>query len=109
MTPAETPSFTLPGRISAAVAARPEGKITFITGDERDAVPWAQLHEDAKAMAAALQARQVGPGSHVSLLAPRSGRLVRAIRALGLAGPALVVLPLPMRMGSIEEFVSQTR
>src|SRR3954452_8788596 len=109
MTPAETPSFTLPGRISAAVAARPTGKITFITGDERDTVPWAQLHDDAKSMAAALQARRVGPGSHVSLLAPTTRQLVTAIQAVWLAGATAVVLPLPMRMGSIEEFVAQTR
>src|SRR3954452_19280879 len=109
MTPAETPSFTLPGRISAAVAARPTGKITFITGDERDTVPWAQLHADAKAMAAALQARRVGPGAHVGLLAPTPRQLVPAIQAVWLAGATAVVLPLPMRMGSIEEFVAQTR
>src|SRR3954454_5478650 len=103
MTRAETSSFTLPGRISAAVAARPEGRITFITGDERDAVPWAQLHEDAKAMAAALQARGMGPASHVSLLAPTTRQLVTAIQAVWVAGATAVVLPLPMRMGSIEE------
>ena len=32
-----------------------------------------------------------------------------AIQATWLAGAAAVVLPLPMRLGSIEEFVLQTR
>jgi fatty-acyl-CoA synthase len=109
MTRAESSSFTLPGRISAALAARPEGTITFVTGDERDPVRWTQLHEDAKGVAAALQARGIGPGSHVSLLAPTTRHLVTAIQAVWLSGATAVVLPLPMRMGSIEEFVAQTR
>src|SRR4051812_2974776 len=104
MTRAETSSFTLPGRISAAIAARPEGRITFISGDDHDPVPWSQLHEDAKGMAAALQARGIGAGSHVSLLAPTTRKLVTAIQAVWLSGATAVVLPLPMRMGSIEEF-----
>lgn len=60
-------------------------------------------------MAAAMQARGVGPGSHVGLLGPTSRSLVTAIQATWLSGAAVVVLPLPMRMGSIEEFVAQTR
>ena len=34
MTRAESSCFTLPGRISEALAARPEGVITFISGEE---------------------------------------------------------------------------
>ena len=44
-------------------------------------------------MAAALQARGVGPGSHVALLGPTSRRLVTAIEATWLAGATLVVPP----------------
>src|SRR4029079_6187180 len=90
---AETSYFTLPGRLAAAAAARPEGTITFINGDDRDGVRWAQLHEDAKGVAAALQARDIGPGSHVSLLAPTSRPLVTTIQAVWLAGATAVVLP----------------
>jgi fatty-acyl-CoA synthase len=60
-------------------------------------------------MAAALQARGVVQGDHVALLSPTSRELVTAIQATWLAGAVVVVLPLPMRLGSIEEFVQQTR
>ena len=107
MTFAEGSSFTLPGRI--VEGAERGGTITFVTNNVTDPIPWSQLHEDAKAVAAALQVRGIGPGSHVSLLAPTSRALVTAIQAVWLAGATVVVLPLPMRLGSLEEFVAQTR
>ena len=107
MTLAERSSFTLPGRISEG--ATRGGTITFVTNNLTDPVPWSQLHEEAKAVAAALQSRGIRPGSHVSLLAPTSRSLVTAIQAVWLAGATVVVLPLPMRLGSLEEFVAQTR
>ncbi len=99
----------LVGRI--ADAAQRSGAITFLGADAASsvAVPWSQLHEDARAMAAALQARGVQPGDHVALLGPTSRGLVTAIQATWLAGATVVVLPLPMRLGSFEEFVAQTR
>jgi fatty-acyl-CoA synthase len=86
--------------------------ITFVGsagahGCER--VEWSRLHEDARAMAAALQARGVGPGSHVALLGATTRPFVTAIQATWLAGATVVVLPLPMRLASIEDFVAQTR
>jgi fatty-acyl-CoA synthase len=60
-------------------------------------------------MAAALQARGVSPGDHVAILGPTTRPLVTAIQAGWLTGAAVVVLPLPMRLGSLEEFVAQTR
>jgi fatty-acyl-CoA synthase len=109
MTRAESPSFTLPRRIAEATAMR-EGKVTFVTGGgDPDPVLWSQLHLEAKAVAAALQERGIGPGDHVSLLGPTSRALVTAIQAVWLAGATVVVLPLPMRLGSIEEFIAQTR
>ena len=57
-------------------------------------------------MAAALQARGVAPGDHVALLGPTSRPFVTAIQAIWLTGATLVVLPLPMRLGSLEEFVA---
>jgi fatty-acyl-CoA synthase len=83
--------------------------ITFVTGDRAERVPWAQLNDEARAMAAALQARGVGPGDHVALLGPTTRPLVTAIQASWLAGATVVVLPLPMRLGSLDEFVAQTR
>ena len=99
--------LTLRARIEAA-AGRP-GSVTFVTGGDADRVSWAQLHAEATAMAAALQARGVAPGNHVALLGPTTRPLVTAIQAVWLSGATLVMLPLPMRLGSIEEFVAQTR
>jgi fatty-acyl-CoA synthase len=85
------------------------GSVTFMSGDTGVTVPWAQLHEEAKALATALQVRGIGPGDHVALLGPTSRPLVTMIQATWLAGATVMVLPLPMRLGSIDEFVSQTR
>jgi fatty-acyl-CoA synthase len=100
---------SLPARIQQAAARG--GAVTFVAADPAaaDRVPWAQLHADALAMAGGLQARGVEPGHHVALLGPTSRALVTAIQATWLAGATVVVLPLPMRLGSLEEFVAQTR
>ena len=60
-------------------------------------------------MAAGLQSNGVAPGTHVAILGPTSRALVTAIEATWLAGAAAVMLPLPMRLASIEDFVRQTR
>jgi fatty-acyl-CoA synthase len=100
---------TLAQRIERAAQRR--GGLTLVGADPSSAerVPWADLHQDARGMAAALQSRGVRPGDHVALLAPTSRPLVTAIQATWLAGATVVVLPLPMRLGSLEEFVGQTR
>ena len=98
---------TLLSRIERASAR--SHAITFITGDAQTRVPWSQLHDEARAMAAALQARGVAPGDHVALLGPTTRNLVTAIQAGWLCGAAVVVLPLPMRLGSLDEFVASTR
>ncbi len=97
-------------------AAERRGFITFLGsaggGDADsagDRVEYARLLDDARAMAAGLQARGVAPGSHVAILGPTTRALVTAIEATWIAGAAAVVLPLPMRLGSVEEFVAQTR
>jgi fatty-acyl-CoA synthase len=89
-------------------AAERDTTVTFVGAGE-DVVPWRVLHEQAKGYAAALQARGVRPGDHVALLSPTTRELVTAIQATWLAGATIVVLPLPMRLSSIEEFVAQTR
>jgi fatty-acyl-CoA synthase len=85
------------------------GGITFVGSGPPEHVEWGRLLEEARAAAAALQARGVVPGEHVAILGPTTKALVTAIQATWLAGAAAVVLPLPMRMGSIDEFVAQTR
>ena len=83
--------------------------VTFVLGGSEDVVSWGELHEQAKGYAAALQAQGVRPGDHVALLSPTTRSLVTAIQGTWLAGGTIVVLPLPMRLSSIEEFVAQTR
>ena len=99
--------MTLPPRLNAAAGLG--GSIVFVDGDVHTRVPWAEIHADALDLAAGLQALGVGPGTHVAILGPTSRHVVTAIRAIWMAGSTVVVLPLPMRMGSIEEFVDQTR
>ena len=102
----DTPD-TLVSRIEAA--ARRSGAITFVNGAAKDQVPWAQLHSEAMEVAAVLQSEGLAAGGHVALLGPTSRALVTALQAVWLAGAAVVMLPLPMRLSSIEEFVEQTR
>jgi fatty-acyl-CoA synthase len=72
-------------------------------------VAWRQIHDEACSVAAALQARGLVPGDHVAVLGPTSRELMTIVRGCWLAGVASMVLPLPMRMGSLDEFVNSTR
>jgi fatty-acyl-CoA synthase len=92
-----------------SVAEHGQGKVTFVAGDDHETLSWGQLHAEARAVAARLQARGVGPGDHVALLGPTTRRLVTAIQAIWLTGGALVTMPLPMRMGALDQFIEQTR
>ncbi|HEX2383267.1 MAG TPA: AMP-binding protein, partial [Acidimicrobiales bacterium] len=83
--------------------------VTFVTGNAADPVPMGRLYDEARQFAAALQRRDVRPGTHVALLGPTTRTLFTAIEAVWLSGATLVVLPLPMRLGSIEDFAAQTR
>jgi fatty-acyl-CoA synthase len=105
-----TRSTALLPRLEATAETR--HAITFVGSagaGGREQVEWARLHEDARGMAAALQSRGVGPGSHVALLGATTRPFVTAVQATWLAGATVVVLPLPMRLASIEDFVAQTR
>lgn len=99
--------LTLNERIEAGAARGHD--LTFVVGGDHVAVSYAQLHEEARGYAANLQALGVAPGDHVALLGPTSRPLVTALQAIWLSGATSVVLPLPMRLSSIEEFVAQTR
>ena len=90
-------------------AAARATSITFVIDGAEDSVSWGELHEQAKGYAAALQAQGVRPGDHIALLSPTTRQLVTAIQGTWLTGATIVVLPLPMRLSSIEEFVAQTR
>lgn len=94
-------------RIEAAAAGT--GTVTFVTGDEPVTKTWAALHAEARAMAANLQALGINKGDRVALLGPTTADFVTAIQAIWLSGATLVVLPLPMRLASIEEFARETK
>src|SRR5262249_39483254 len=102
------PTTSLLPRLEAT--AETSHSITFVGsagtgGCER--VAWGRLHEDARAMAAALQARGVGPGSHVALLGTPTRPLVPAVQAPWLAGPPAAWLPHPRRLGSTKALPAQ--
>ena len=73
-----THTDTLPTRLEAA--ADRSGTITFVTGATdgpaytSETVPWAQLHDEARAMAAALQARGAGSRRHRRAARPHVAR-----------------------------------
>ncbi len=98
----------LVSRLETAAAQTPRG-VTFVCEDPVVRLSWAELHADAGRTAGALARHGVGVGGHVALLGPTSRKLVTTLRAVWLAGATVVVLPLPMRMSSIESFVAQTR
>jgi fatty-acyl-CoA synthase len=72
-------------------------------------VSWAQIHDEARVVGAALQARGLVPGDHVAILGPTSRSLITIVQGCWLAGCASMVLPLPMRMGSLDAFIDSTR
>ncbi len=90
-------------------AAKGDGTVTFVTGEQPVTKSWADLHQEAKVMAARLQGLDVRRGDHVAVLGPTTADLVTAFQAIWLCGATLVVLPLPMRLASIEEFTAATK
>src|SRR6187551_327670 len=72
-------------------------------------VSWGEVHDDARVVGASLQARGLVPGDHVAILGPTSRSLITIIQGCWLAGIASMVLPLPMRMGSLDAFIESTR
>ncbi|MEL6891704.1 MAG: fatty acyl-AMP ligase [Actinomycetota bacterium] len=72
-------------------------------------VGWNQIHDEARAVGAALQAKGLLPGDHVAVLGPTSRDLITIVRGCWMAGIASMVLPLPMRMGSLDDFIESTR
>ena len=94
-------------------ADRPTG-VRFVgasvtPADEPSFVSWGQIHDEARAVGAALQARGLVPGDHVAILGPTSRALMTIIQGCWLSGIASMVLPLPMRMASLDAFVESTR
>ena len=85
------------------------GTLTVYQGDASETISWAQVHADALVIAANLRDRGYGVGTHVSVLGPTTRHLITTLRAIWLMGGCTIVLPLPMRLGSLDEFTAQTR
>jgi fatty-acyl-CoA synthase len=79
------------------------------TSGQPEFASWREIHDDACRAGAALQALGLVPGDHVAILGPTSRDLMTIVRGCWMAGLASMVLPLPMRMGSLEAFVESTR
>src|SRR5205823_7395912 len=61
------------------VASGSAASVTFVNPAGADRVPFGQLHDEARSLAAALQRRGVWQGSHVALLGPTTRALYTAI------------------------------
>ncbi len=96
-------------------AAKAGKSVTFVGSASGNAdntpltISWARLHQEAITMAAYLQSKGISPGSHVALLGTTSRKLVTAIQAIWLAGGCVIILPIPIRLSSLEEFIKQIR
>lgn len=95
-------------RLQDAASGSDRG-VTFIAPHDRVRVSYRQVHDEARVVGATLQSLGIVPGDHVAILGPTTRGLITAIQGCWLAGAASMVLPLPMRMGSLEEFVNGTR
>src|SRR6186713_1396706 len=89
-------SLSIAERVIAS-ADRPTG-VRFVgqsvAPDSGDGfVSWAQIHDEARVVGAALQARGLVPGDHVAILGPTSRSLITIIQGCWLAGCASMVLP----------------
>ena len=107
-----TPTLSTIERLE--LAAESDAGVRFVGSsmiDERGpvVVTWREIHDDARAVGAALQAKGLVPGDHVAILGPTSRELMTIVRGCWMAGLASMVLPLPMRMGSLDSFIESTR
>ena len=84
-------------------------EIVFLWRSGHETKPLTLFVDEAREMAGKIQAKGVGPGSKVAILGPTNQGVVKAIAASWLAGATVIVMPLPMRLGSIEAFVDATR
>lgn len=93
--------------VDAIVASAGPGTLTVLES-RGDATPisWAQLHDQARRMAAVLAGEGIGPASRVGLLADTGVTLVTAIQAVWLAGAAVTVLPPPLGAARREQLAA---
>jgi fatty-acyl-CoA synthase len=91
-------------------ASGPTGiNIHGMRGELLEAIPYARLREDARAIAARLLALGLKPGDRVGLAAETDGDFVRAFFACEYASLIAVPLPLPAPLGGRGPYIEQVR
>ncbi|WP_101834144.1 long-chain-fatty-acid--CoA ligase [Frankia canadensis] len=90
-------------------AAGGRSGVTFLAPDGGERVSWSDLYRDARRAAAGLQARGVGPGRPVVIIAAASRATVTAAMAAWLAGGSLTMAPAPGRTVDLARHLADTR
>jgi fatty-acyl-CoA synthase len=83
--------------------------VVFAGARNEDHVSLAELVDEATVIAASLQIRGVGQRQHVAVFGLTSRTVVVAILGVWLAGGAIVVLPMPMRLRDLTVMAGQAR
>lgn len=102
---------TLPSTLTERIDSAPHRghKIVFLRRHDFIEMPMEEFVDGCRKAAGRMQAAGVGPADKVVFLGTTSPRLVQAIVGGWLAGATVIVLPLPMRLGSLDAFVQATR
>src|SRR5262245_44443754 len=97
--------------LQAIAAARHRGgRIVFLGQEADQELSWSAFFAEAEQVAAWLQeARDVGPGSRVVVLASPSRAMATTIVAVWLAGGTITCAPTPARTTDLVTFIEQTR
>ena len=92
-------------------AARGEEGFNFHSGKGvlTEAVPYAALARDARALATKLRGAGIAPGDRVALIADTEGDFVRLFFACAYAGAVPAPMPLPMAFGGRETYLAHIR
>lgn len=86
-------------------AAAPDRSVAF--ADTSEATSWGRVHDDAMRRAGALRALGTTTGARVALLTRTSHRAVPTIQAVWLSGGALVMLPIPAPVTSVDALAEE--
>jgi acyl-CoA synthetase (AMP-forming)/AMP-acid ligase II len=90
-------------------AARGDDGLRLVARDESERFrSWAEIHDGARAVAAALMERGVAPGERVALVLPTGWDFVHGFYGAQLAGAVPVPLYPPVRLGRMDEYAAAT-
>jgi fatty-acyl-CoA synthase len=90
-------------------ATRSVKPVVFLSADSGEYVTsWLEVFDQSIKNAAYLQNVGIEPKDNVAVLGLSSFSLVSTVLGVWLTGASLTMLPLPLRLGSIEEFISAT-